>query len=96
MYNQYNLGGNSFIPRRGLNWRGFLNNTQKTLGIINQIIPIVYQVKPLVSNARTLFKIAGAVNSNDDNSQNNVNEEQVINNYSTSIEKDSNSPVFFL
>lgn len=96
MYNQYNLGGNSFIPRRGLNWRGLLNNTQKTLGIINQIIPIVYQVKPLVSNARTLFKIAGAVNSNDDNSQNNVNDEQVINNYSTSIEKDSNSPVFFL
>ncbi len=96
MYNQYNLGGNSFIPRRGLNWSGLLNNTQKTLGIINQIIPIVYQVKPLVSNARTLFKIAGAVNSNDDNSQNNVNEEQVINNYSTSIEKDSNSPVFFL
>lgn len=96
MYNQYNLGGNSFIPRRGLNWSGLLNNTQKTLGIINQIIPIVYQVKPLVSNARTLFKIAGAVNSNDDNSQDNVNQNQYLNNYSTPIEKDSNSPVFFL
>lgn len=95
MYNQYNLGS-SFIPRRGFNWSGLLNNTQKTLGIINQVIPIVYQVKPLVSNARTLFKIAGAVNGNDDNSQNNVKEEQVINNYSTPIEKDSNSPVFFL
>lgn len=96
MYNQYNLGS-SFIPRRGFNWSGLLNNTQKTLGIINQVIPIVYQVKPLVNNARTLFKIAGAVNSsNDDNSQDNVNQNQYLNNYSTPIEKDSNSPVFFL
>ena len=42
-----------------------LSNTQKTLGIINQAIPIVYQVKPLINNMRTVFKIAGEMNKPD-------------------------------
>jgi len=44
---------------RGFNFSGFLDGTQKTLGVINQAIPIVNQVKPMVRNARTMFKIAG-------------------------------------
>ena len=32
---------------KGINWGGLLDGTQKTLGIINQAIPIVYQVKPI-------------------------------------------------
>ena len=77
MYNQYNpynswgmnnyMGNMSTIPkmRNKFNWNNILNNTQRTLGIINQAIPLVYQMKPLVNNARTLFRIAGAVNSSD-------------------------------
>lgn len=46
-----------FNLSRGLNWAGFLDGTQKTLGVINQAIPIVNQVKPMISNARTMFRI---------------------------------------
>lgn len=64
MYNQINpYQFNSGIKR--INWSNILNNTQKTLNVINQAIPIIYQVKPLVSNARTLFRIADAVKEED-------------------------------
>ena len=43
---------------KSINWGGLLDGTQKTLGIINQAIPIVYQVKPILTNAKTMFKIA--------------------------------------
>lgn len=60
MYNQINpYQLNNGIKR--INWSSILNNTQKTLNVINQAIPIIYQVKPLVTNARTLFRIADAV-----------------------------------
>lgn len=43
---------------KGFSFSSFLDGTQKTLGVINQAIPIVYQVKPMFKNARTMFKIA--------------------------------------
>lgn len=99
MYNEYNMGMPSYnyMPKRGINWNNILNNTQRTLGIINQAIPIVYQVKPLLNNARTLFKIAGAINEKDDPIETNTNADnynQTTTNYET--EKDSSKPVFFL
>ena len=97
MYNEYNMGMPNYMPRRGINWNNILKNTQRTLGIINQAIPIVYQVKPLLSNARTLFRVASAINSNDDERSEVVND----NNYSSNVsyeeeKKDSNGPIFFL
>ena len=65
MYNQFNpyqMPGTGLSALKRVNWSNILNNTQKTLNVINQAIPIIYQVKPLVSNARTLFRIADAVN----------------------------------
>ena len=49
MYNEYNMRypNYNYMPKRGINWNNILNNTQRTLGIINQAIPIVYQVRPL-------------------------------------------------
>ncbi len=102
MYNQYynnNMGMWNTMPKRGINWNNILNNTQRTLGIINQAIPIVYQVKPLLSNAKTLFRIAGAINSNDENTEvtNNIeNEEDYNNNINYETKKDSNGPIFYL
>ncbi len=104
MYNQYNNMGmwpnNSFqsFPRRSINWNNILNNTQRTLGIINQAIPIVYQVRPLINNARTLFRVASAINDNDeDETDNNISNE---NNYNSNNlyneKKDSNGPIFYL
>lgn len=47
------------------NWSGILNNTQKTLNIINQAIPVFYQMKPLWNNTKTIFKIMGAIKDDD-------------------------------
>ena len=46
---------------KNIKWATLLDGTQKTLGVINQAIPIVYQVKPIVNNAKTLFKIANVI-----------------------------------
>lgn len=98
MYNEYNMEMPNYMPRRGINWNNILNNTQRTLGIINQAIPIVYQVKPLLTNARTLFRVASALNSNDDDDE--VNEVREETNYNRNVnyetKKDSNGPIFYL
>ena len=41
----------------GINWGSILNNTQKTLGIVNQAIPMVKQISPVMKNAKTMFKV---------------------------------------
>ncbi len=99
MNNEYNMGMSNYnyMPKRGINWNNILNNTQRTLGIINQAIPIVYQVRPLLNNARTLFRVASAINSNEEEERNEVREETNYNsnvNYET--KKDSNGPIFYL
>ena len=73
---------------RSINWSTMLNNTQKTLNIINQAIPIAYQVKPMVNNAKTMFKIIGAVKG-DNNTTENIQE----NNIQTTTD---NQPIFYL
>lgn len=48
-------------PFRGLkniNWGGFINNASKTLGIINQGIPLVKQVGPMMNNMKSMLKVA--------------------------------------
>ncbi len=52
------MGAFSAVKPR-INWGNLLTNTQKTLGIINQSIPIFYQVKPIWNNVRTMFKVMG-------------------------------------
>ncbi len=88
MYNQFNPYQNNTFKR--INWGSILNNTQKTLNVINQAIPIIYQVKPLVSNARTLFRIADAVNEQDSNNTPNSNS------YQTTNQQEKSNLQFFL
>lgn len=47
---------------KNIKWGTLLDGTGKTLGVINQAIPVIYQVKPFFSNAKTLFKIANVIN----------------------------------
>lgn len=49
----------SATPKAGFNWGGLLTNTQKTLSIINQAIPVFYQVRPIWNNAKTMFRVMG-------------------------------------
>ena len=81
----YQYTNPSFITKglnllKNLKWTEFLDGTSKTLGVINQAIPIVYQVKPIMNNAKTLFKIANIVNSP-------IEEKETKNN---------NSPIFYI
>lgn len=87
-------GGTMGAARSGINWGTLLSNTQKSLGIINQAIPIVYQVKPIINNAKTMFRIAGALK---DDKQINQNKNNYVNdsNNSTTIEND-NKPIFYI
>lgn len=86
----------------GINWGNFLTNTSKTLNVINQAIPLFYQVRPLFQNAKTMFRIADIIRS--DNTQ----KKSTINQINTSVANQSqeeiqnktkisnNQPTFFL
>lgn len=71
-----------------INFGTILTNTQKTLNVVNQAIPIVYQIKPMVNNAKTMFKIVGAVKS-DGKSVNN----RMRNNINNNIEKNTKNNI---
>lgn len=45
-----------------LNINNILDGTQKTLNIVNQAIPIFYQIKPLVANTKTLLNLTKIIN----------------------------------
>ncbi len=80
---------------------GLLNGASKTLGVINQAIPVFYQVKPIINNAKTMYRVAKEINSNDrkNTSTNNSNNNNSNNNTSTnnaSNNNDVNKPNFFI
>ena len=50
--------GTSLSGLKAINWGGLINNTSKTLGIINQTIPIVRQVGPTVNNLKQMMRVA--------------------------------------
>ena len=88
--------GNVFQGIKSFNWTGLINNTSKTLGIINQSIPLVRQVGPMMGNMRSMIKLASIFkdetdpqpNTNYINNNNIKKESQINNNY--------DSPSFFI
>lgn len=50
----YSLG----FPRSTFNWAGFLTNAGKTLNVVNQAIPVFYQIGPIYRNVKTMFRVA--------------------------------------
>lgn len=96
-YNFYNpsinniaRGGifSSLFKTHNINWSNLLTNTQKTLNVINQAIPVYYQIKPICSNAKTMLRMVNALK--DDNkvsaTENNTTQEK---------KETSTGPVFF-
>lgn len=55
-YNGMKLSG-----LRKLSFASMLDKTQKTLNVINQAIPVFYQIKPLYDNAKTALKVMSAI-----------------------------------
>jgi hypothetical protein len=66
---------------KNIKWSSLLEGTSKTLNVINQAIPVVYQVKPIINNAKTMFKVANIINT----------EEPI-----KKEEKTNNSPIFYM
>ena len=87
-YNYYKphgvLGGfkNTF---KNFSFNNFLDGCGKTLNVINQAIPVVQQIGPVVTNAKTMFKIADIMKEDE-------KEENIIKSTSTS----RNQPIFYV
>lgn len=106
LYPSMNYGTKAglFSAFKKFNWGSFLSNTQKTLGVINQAIPIAYQIKPIWNNTKTVFRIMGALKddgkkapslTNNNNYYTNYENNDDIN-YESSNQIDQNQPSFFL
>lgn len=85
----------------GINWSSILTNTQKTLGVVNQAIPVFKQVSPMVKNAKTMFKVMNEFKKEDipttnnlDNSNTTIVNETV--NIKNSQDNVNNGPTFFI
>lgn len=59
-YPYYN-SGMKLSGLRKLSFASMLDKTQKTLNVINQAIPVFYQIKPLYDNAKTALKVMSAI-----------------------------------
>lgn len=99
----------SRLFRNGINWGSIINNTQKTLNIINQAIPVVKQVSPVVRNAKTMFKVMNefkktdtsptqnksVVKTNNIEKKNSSESNQSAESTTSTINKSENGPTFF-
>ena len=92
-----------------INWSSLLSNAQKTLGVVNQAIPLYYQVKPVFKNLRALGKIGKEFTkisgNNVQNNNENIKQEPVINsnnnnetvtNNTINNQNDYPTPTFYL
>ena len=77
-----------------INWSNLLNNTQKTLNVINQAIPVYYQVKPILTNIKSFGRLMTAFNEEDNNNQ--INNTKTNENLTEIKKENKNSPTFFL
>jgi len=92
---------------KSINWQGLLNNTSKTLGIINQAIPVVKQVGPMYNNMKSMLKVASLFKDETDppkKKNNKTNNISATKNNNINKEKEntivndnySNTPNFFI
>ena len=93
MYNQipYMMPVNNALPAAGgatsilkrINWSSLLSNAQKTLNVVNQAVPLYYQVKPMFKNLRTIGRIGrefSKLGNNTVSNPSNPNNEDISNN----------------
>lgn len=88
----------------GIKWSSILSGTQKTLGIVNQAIPIIKQAGPVINNAKTMFRVMNEFKKVDSPKPNIVAEQKTSQNtnidttdqtINTNNVASQNGPVFF-
>ena len=92
-----------------INLSSLLSNAQKTLGVVNQAIPLYYQVKPVFKNLKALGKIGKEftkLNENNNQNSNRSTQQKSVTNISsnndvktsniTDSQNDYPTPTFYL
>lgn len=92
-----------------INLSSLLSNAQKTLGVVNQAIPLYYQVKPVFKNLKALGKIGKEftkINENNNQNSNRSTQQESVTNISsnndrvtsniTDSQNDYPTPTFYL
>ena len=83
-----------------IKWGSIISGTQKTLGVVNQAIPLIKQARPVINNAKTMFKVMNEFKKMDipDVPTNNVvNTDESVNTINNIVNNNSASqgPTFF-
>ena len=81
-----------FRSLSNIKWGNVLTNTQKTLNVINQAIPVYYQIKPIWQNVKSFSRIMTVFNEPD--KPNNISNNQEIQNEKKEVSQ--NLPTFFI
>lgn len=90
----------SLFSGRNFSLSSIMSGTQKTLNLVNQAIPVIKQVSPVVRNAKTMFKVMNEFKKPDTPATNKTDKKDIINENVTvqetnKIEEDS-GPTFFM
>lgn len=81
----------------GIKWSSILNGTQKTLGIVNQAIPLIKQARPVLNNAKTMFRVMNEFKKVDipESTVTTSSVENTVKESSTTHHSTVNGPTFF-
>lgn len=85
-------GTSSIISKLSLS--SIINGTSKTLNLINQAIPVVKQVSPIMKNMKTMFSVMNEFKKND--IENSIVSEEVVTDNTTEIKTRDEGPKFFI
>lgn len=88
--NTSNLGLFSrLLGGRSITLGGILNGTQRALNFANQAIPLVKQIRPMIGNAKTMFRVMNEFKRTESPKQN-VRVNKVQNNLNNNINNNEN------
>ena len=83
--------GNFLAGTRSFNLAGLLNNASKTLGVVNQAIPIFKEVGPMLGNMRSMLKIASVFKDETDSNIRNTTKQNTTLTNENIITKENNN-----
>ena len=86
-YSSPNILAKGLSAIKSIKWGALLEGTSKTLNVVNQAIPIIYQVKPIFGNMKTLMKIATGLQENEPTTTLPKEEKK---------EQSTNQPIFYI
>ena len=79
---------------RRINFSSIMNGAQRTLNTVNQIIPLVKQARPMMDNAKTMFKLMSEFNRNDESNKKPSSKKGIEKTTSNEVVS-NNGPTFF-